>query len=64
MVLSVKLSSSSGDSMSAAINFVLSIINTWWNFQLPFGISFGVLISVSIGIPILWWAFRRFLGGG
>lgn len=50
--------------MGSAVQFVLSIINTWWNFQLPFGITFGVFISVSIGIPILWWAFRRFLGGG
>lgn len=50
--------------MSAAIQYVLSTINMWWSFPLPFGITFGVLISVAIGIPILWWAFRRFLGGG
>lgn len=50
--------------MTVAIQYVLSIVNTWWNFPLPFGFSFGVFILVATGIPILWWAFRRFLGGG
>ena len=49
--------------MSAAIQYVLSTINMWWNFPLPFGITFGVLILVATGIPILWWAVRKFIGG-
>lgn len=49
--------------MGDAISFVISVVNTWWNFQLPFGITFGVLVLVITGIPILWWALRRFLGG-
>lgn len=49
--------------MSTAIQFVLATINQWWNFPLPFGFSFGVLILVVTGIPIIWWAIRKFLGG-
>lgn len=50
--------------MSDAISLVLHIFGQWWTFQLPFGITFGVLILTITGIPILWWGFRKFLGGG
>lgn len=48
---------------SSAVSFFVSILYTLWGFMLPFGFTFGTLILVLTGIPILFWAFKRFFGG-
>lgn len=45
--------------MSDVLSIIYNMLGQLWNFVLPIGVSFGVIIAGCIGIPLVYKWFKK-----